>query len=150
MEFTGSNYYHFIYTGSGYDLCLASETIFGDITILDHNIYQTELTGWVDRHNATPVSASQATSIWNTAQTSSENGILPSDYNDVIKYYYVSPESASIENTDQEYLSGSQPIHSWTSTIYRTKNQPWVTRVGGIELSQSQAQTLYSASSSAS
>lgn len=150
MEFTGSNYYHFIYTGSGNDLCLASETISGDITIWSNGIYETELTEWAERHNATPVSASQATDIWNTAQTSSDNGILPSDYNDVIKYYYVNPESASIEHADQEYLSGSQPIYSWTSTIYRTKNQPWVTRVGGIELSQSQAQTLYSASSSAS
>jgi hypothetical protein len=150
MEFTGSNYYHFIYTGSGNDLCLASETIFGNITMFDYGIYQTEVTGWVERHNATPISASQATDIWNTADTSSVNGILPSDYSDVIKYYYVNPESASIENSDQEYLSGSQPIHSWTSTIYRTKNQPWVTKVEGVELSQSQAETLYSASSSAS
>jgi len=150
MEFTGSNYYHFIYTGSGNDLCLASETIFGNITVFDYGIYQTEVTGWVERHNATPISASQATDIWNTADTSSVNGILPSDYSDVIKYYYVNPESASIENSDQEYLSGSQPIHSWTSTIYRTKNQPWVTKVEGVELSHPHGETLYSASSSAS
>ena len=52
MEFTGSNYYHFIYTGSGNDLCLASETIFGDITIFDHGIYQTEVTGWVRSEGA--------------------------------------------------------------------------------------------------
>ncbi len=150
MQLTGSNYYHFIYTGSGKDLVLPSESVIGDIIIWGCDIYQTEVTNWVNRHNATPVSASQATDIWNTNYSSSD---LPSDYSNVIKYYYVreiSGSGAEIEHSDQEYLSGSQPIEEWTTTLYRTKNQPWVTRVGGIELSQSQAQTLWNASSSAS
>tara|TARA_A100001035_G_scaffold115279_1_gene90474 strand:- start:6508 stop:6960 length:453 start_codon:yes stop_codon:yes gene_type:complete len=150
MQLTGSNYYHFIYTGSGKDLVLPSESVIGDIIIWGCDIYQTEVTNWVNRHNATPVSASQATDIWNTNYSSSD---LPSDYSNIIKYYYVreiSGSGAEIEHSDQEYLSGSQPIEEWTTTLYRTKNQPWVTRVGGIELSQSQAQTLWNASSSAS
>ena len=49
---------------------------------------------------------------------------------------FITPEDSSRE-------SGSMPIEAYTDNLFRTKNTVWVTKVGGVEYSQSQAQAYF-------
>jgi hypothetical protein len=136
-------YYFIDYTGSGDGFIKPQDTLYGEITDYGGGLYRTNNTGWVDGWNGIEFSHSQAQDFHNTYVTNSLSNILPSNHSESIKYYQVNwtgSMSEFITHEDNERESGSMPILAYSDTLFRTKNTVWVEKVGGIELSQSQAQ----------
>lgn len=143
-------YYFVDYTGSGEDFIESKYTVFGNIYDYGEGLIRTNVTGWVDNWNATELSYSQAQDFHNTNITNSMNNILPANHSDVIKYYYISYTGSMSEFIMDSDYTQSMPIDGYTDRLWRTKNTNWANRVGGVELSQSQAQDYYRQELSAS
>lgn len=139
-------YYYIDYTGSGNGFITAEDTVFGEITDYGDGLFRTNNTGWVDKWSGIELSQSQAQSHFDTYLTNSINNILPNRHSESIKYYYVNWTGSMgdfITPEDSSRESGSMPIEAYTDNLFRTKNTVWVTKVGGVEYSQSQAQDYF-------
>lgn len=141
-------YYYIDYTGSGKNFISHEDTIDTGSFIEDYGggIFRTKnVDTWVTKWGGTELSHSQAQDMYNTYLTNSMNNILPSDHSESIKYWYV--EGTGSIGTSSVFISSSETainyIQDYGGGIYRTKNTDWTTRVGGTELSQSQAQDMY-------